>query len=282
MRLRVGAASDAGRVRTRNEDAFALRAEQGLFVVCDGMGGAVAGEIASRMAVEGIVRELNEHGSAGHESAAAERGYLPRTNRLAAAVRRSNTSIFAEAQKHSTRIGMGTTVVGAWIEHNIASVAHVGDSRAYLYHAGRLEPLTTDHSLVEAQVRAGLFDREAGRQSEQQNVLLRVLGRESDVDVDVSEVALQRGDYLLLCSDGLTRMVAEREMADIMARVRHPQRICDALVDAANRRGGTDNITVVIVQVADSWWRQVVGFVATVAPFAFIARGGYVENRWRS
>jgi PPM family protein phosphatase len=258
MRLRVGAASDTGRVRTLNEDAFALRAEQGLFVVCDGMGGAAAGEIASRMAVEAIVRELNGHASACRAPAAEDQAYLPRTNRLAEAVRRSNMSIFAEAQKQSTRVGMGTTVVGAWIEHNIASVAHVGDSRAYLYHADRLEPLTTDHSLVEAQVRAGLFDREGSLQSEQQNVLLRVLGREADVDVDVSEVALQRGDYLLLCSDGLTRMVAERDMADVIARMRRPQRICDALVDAANRRGGADNVTVVVVQVADSWWRRLV------------------------
>ena len=255
MRLRVGAATDTGRVRTLNEDAYALRADRGLFIVCDGMGGAAAGEVASRTAVNAVVQELT--GAGVGNGGGGSQGYLPQTHRLAEAVRRSNGSIYNEARNNSRQAGMGTTIVGAWIEHNIASLAHVGDSRAYLYHAGELEPLTTDHSVVEAQVRAGLIDREGSLHSERQNVLLRVLGREPDVEVDVSEVALQPGDYLLLCSDGLTRMVPEAAMADAIARVRHPQRICDFLVAAANERGGADNITVVVVEVVAPWWRRI-------------------------
>jgi protein phosphatase len=257
MGLRVGAATDTGRVRKRNEDAYALRVEQGLFVVCDGMGGAAAGEVASRMAVDTIVEHLD--GAWQEPSAPAgahELGYLPQTRRLAQAVRRSNERIFDQAQEDPQHAGMGTTVVGAWIRQNIASVAHVGDSRVYLWHRGQLEPLTRDHSLVEEEVRAGLLDREASLQSEQQNVLLRALGRDPDAEADVSEVPVQPGDYLLLCTDGLTRMVPDPVMAQAISRLRDPQRICDHLVAAANHNGGPDNITVVVVHVTGSWWQR--------------------------
>jgi protein phosphatase len=255
MRLRVGAATDTGRVRNLNEDAYASRAEKGLFVVCDGMGGTPAGEVASLMAVETIVERLNEE---EHETAAArpagERGYMLQTSRLAEAVRRSNQFIFAQAQQDPRQAEMGTTVVGVWITHHVASVAHVGDSRAYLWHDDHLEPLTRDHSLVEEQVRAGLLDRETSLRSEQRNILVRVLGREPEVEVDVNEVPMQPGDYLLLCSDGLTRMVPEWTLAQAIFKLRDPQRICDYLIGAANRNGGADNITVVVVEVAASWW----------------------------
>jgi protein phosphatase len=257
MRLRIGVSTDIGRVRVLNEDAHAVSAEQGLFVVCDGMGGAAAGEVASQMAVETILEQLKsaerDHHATGTTS---EDGYLLTTSRLAEAVRRSNQSIYEQAHKEVRQSGMGTTVVGAWLEHNVASLAHVGDSRAYLWHDGRLEALTTDHSLVEAQVRAGLLDREQSLKSAEQNVLLRVLGREPDVDVELNEVAVQTGDYLLLCSDGLTRMVPEPEMADAIGRLREPQRICDDLIEAANRNGGADNITVLVVEVEGNWWRR--------------------------
>ena len=198
MRLRAGAATDIGRVRDLNEDVYASRVEQGLFVVCDGMGGAPAGEVASQMAVDAILGELNGEARPGGPMP-EETGYLlPQTKRLAAAVRRSNRVIYEQARRDLRQAEMGTTVVGAWIRHQIVSVAHVGDSRAYLWHSERLEPLTRDHSLVEAHIRAGLLGREESLQSDQQNVLLRVLGREPDVDVEVTEVPVQPGDYLLL------------------------------------------------------------------------------------
>jgi len=257
MRLRVGAATHIGRVRDLNEDAYLLRAEQGLFVVCDGMGGAPAGEVASQLAVECILAQLwKTTPSTLASSPADEPGYLPQTHRLAEAVRRSNYFIYDQAQRTPGQAEMGTTIVGAWISDHIASVAHVGDSRAYLWHDGHLEALTRDHSLVEAQIRAGLLDRAASLRSEQQNILVRVLGREPDVDVELNEVPVQPGDYLLLCSDGLTRMLAERMLAKAIRQLRDPQRICDSLIAAANRRGGADNITVVIVEMTGGWWRR--------------------------
>ena len=253
MHLRVGAGTDRGRVRTLNEDAYMLRAADGLFVVCDGMGGAPAGEVASQMAVDAIARRLQiADGEAMDRAPDSE--YLPHTSRLAAAVRWSNTFIYDQAQKDPDQSGMGTTVVGTWIRHRIASVAHVGDSRAYLWRNDRLEPLTRDHSLEEAHVDAGLI--ESGPDRATRHVLMRALGREPDVDVDVSEVPVQVGDYVLLCSDGLTRMVSERALARAIAEYREPQRICDQLIAAANGNGGADNITVVVVEVADRWWRR--------------------------
>jgi PPM family protein phosphatase len=255
MRLRVGAGTDTGRVRSLNEDAFMLRADDGLFVVCDGMGGAPAGEVASQMALDAIVRQLGEPEQEASESR-HEREFLPQTNRLADVVRRSNEVIFDQAQRDPRQAGMGTTVVGAWIRQHVLSVAHVGDSRAYLWHDHRLEPLTRDHSLVEAQIAAGLLDASGSDSAPHQNVLVRVLGRERDVEVDLKEVPVQPGDYVLLCSDGLTRMVPEFVVARAFHEFQEPQRICDYLIAAANVNGGADNITVVVVEVAGGWWRR--------------------------
>jgi serine/threonine protein phosphatase PrpC len=258
MRLRAGAGTDRGRVRKLNEDAYVSRAEHGLFLVCDGMGGVPGGEVASQIGVEAILDQLN--GGTAEETGTApridDRGYLPQTRLLAAAVRRSNRVIYDRAQKDARHAKMGTTVVGAWIKGPIASVAHVGDSRAYLWHNSELEPLTRDHSLVEAHVRAGLLDREQSRQSKQQHILVRVLGREPEIDVDLKEVPVQAGDYLLLCSDGLTRMLPEHQLGEAIDRLRHPQRICDDLIAAADANGSVDNVTVVVVEVMESWWRR--------------------------
>jgi protein phosphatase len=255
MRLRVGARTDAGRVRPQNEDAFMSRAEEGLFVVCDGMGGAPAGEVASELAIQAIARELKVQAD-GDELESSP--FLPHTQRLVDAVRQSNEFIYGEAQKDPRQAGMGTTIVGAWICEQIAGVAHVGDSRAYLWHNDRLEPLTRDHSLMEAHIEAGLADEGRSLPVEQQNILVRVLGREPAVDVDVTEVPVKSGDYVLLCSDGLTRMVAESELADAIRTYQEPQQICDHLIATANKNGGADNITVVVVEVTGGWWHRLI------------------------
>jgi protein phosphatase len=259
MHLRAGAATDRGRVRKKNEDVYVVRVDEGLFVVCDGMGGCQAGEVASRMAADAVLDELN--GAAYEPSAPAcdAGGYLAQTSRLADAVRRSNQIIYDRAQHDPERAGMGTTIVGAWISDNVASVAHVGDSRAYLYRGRNLEPLTRDHSLVEVQVQAGLITRDQSSRSAYRNILLRALGRTPEVDVEVTEVPVRNGDYLLLCSDGLTRMVAEDAVADAIVELRHPQRICNHLIDEANHNGGRDNITIVVVEVQGAWWQRVAG-----------------------
>jgi protein phosphatase len=269
MRLNVGAGTHTGRVRELNEDAYMLRADEGLFVVCDGMGGAPAGEVASQMAVDAIVQELTEQTPG---PASDERGYLPHTTRLAEVVRRSNEVIYDQAQKDPRQAGMGTTVVGAWIGQHVVSIAHVGDSRAYLWHGGRLESLTRDHSLGEAHIAAGLIEEVRRMPVEHQNALVRVLGREPDVEVDLKEVPVQPGDYLLLCSDGLTRMVPEYMLAQAFHEFREPQRICDFLIAAANDSGGADNITVVVVEVTGGWWRRLSNRVTRS-----VRRGQYAE-----
>jgi serine/threonine protein phosphatase PrpC len=259
MSLRAGAGTDCGRVRKLNEDIYVSRAGQGLFLICDGMGGAPAGEVASQIAMDAILAQLDA--SPPLDTASIdERGYRPQTRRLAEAVRRSNRIVYDHAQSDPSCARMGTTVVGVWITQHIASVAHVGDSRAYLWHEDQLDPLTRDHSLVEAHLEAGLLSPDEAVHSKQQNILVRVLGREPDVDVDLREVPVQPGDYLLLCSDGLTRMVPDGLLGQAIVRLRHPQRICDYLIETANAGGGTDNITVVVVEVTNRFWPRLALF----------------------
>ena len=148
---------------------------------------------------------------------------------------------------------MGTTVVGVWIGDGLASIAHVGDSRAYVRNAAGFEALTSDHSLVEAQVQAGLIDREQSLKSEHQNILLRALGRDPDTLVELGEVTIAAGDRLLLCTDGLTKTISDDGLAAALDRFRgDPQGACDHLIAAANDSGGPDNITAVIVEVQGS------------------------------
>lgn len=249
MRLKVGAATSVGRVRPLNEDAFLARADDGLFVVCDGMGGAAAGEVASRLAVETIGAYLSD----GSRDLSLVRGFQPRTAQLGRALEKANHAILERAQNDVAHAGMGTTVVGVWISDGLVSIAHVGDSRAYVSNQSGFEAVTSDHSLVEAQVQAGLINREQSLQSEHQNILLRALGREPDVQVELSEITIAAGDRVLLCTDGLTRMVDDEGLAGALAKFRgDPQRACDQLVETANLNGGPDNITVVVVEVEGS------------------------------
>jgi len=253
MRLRVGAATSVGKVRPHNEDAYLARSDQGLFVVCDGMGGAAAGEVASRLAVETIASCLNSGEQDGQEEGTPDSGLSARTRQFGQAVRQANRAILERAQGDEQHAGMGTTMVGVWVDGGVVSIAHVGDSRAYLANASGFETLTSDHSLVEAQVKAGLIDREQSLKSEHQNILLRALGRDANVEVDLAEVTVAVGDRLLLCTDGLTRMVSDDQLSGALQRFRgDPQSACDHLIEAANNGGGPDNITVVVVEFLGS------------------------------
>jgi protein phosphatase len=265
MRLKVGAATSTGRVRPINEDAFLAQADQGLFVVCDGMGGAVSGEVASKLAVDTIGASLDPPSHVhlrpsgfGGQAAGRASGangsveFHNRTLQLGDAIRKANLAIIDRA-RDGEHAGMGTTVVGAWVDEGVVSIGHVGDSRAYLSNASGFESLTSDHSLVEAQVQAGLLHREQSLQSEHQNILLRALGRDANVEIDLAEIPVSRGDRLMLCTDGLTRMIPDGELAAALDRFRgDPQAACDHLIEAANNSGGPDNITVVIVEFAGS------------------------------
>jgi len=249
MRFKVGAATSVGQVRPINEDAFLVEEDRALFVVCDGMGGAAAGEVASLLAIQTIGAYARD-GAIGNGT---HRGFQPRTAGLGRAVEEANRAIIQRAQQDSANAGMGTTVVAIWIGEGLASIAHVGDSRLYVRHAYGFEALTSDHSLVEAQVQAGLIDREQSLKSEHQNILLRALGREPDVEVELGEATLAVGDRLLLCTDGLTRTVTDEGLAAALDRfVGDPQGACDHLIAAANDNGGPDNVTAVVVEVQGS------------------------------
>jgi protein phosphatase len=249
MRLKVGAATSVGRVRTMNEDAYLVQEDRGLFVVCDGMGGAAAGEVASQLAIE-TIGAFVRNGAIGKDT---QRGFQPRTTGLGKAVEEANRAIIERARSDSAQAGMGTTVVATWIGDGLASIAHVGDSRLYVRNASGFEALTRDHSLVEAQVQAGLINREQSLKSENQNILLRALGREPDVGIELGEATIAVGDRFLLCSDGLTRTVTDEGLAAALDRFAgDPQGACDHLIATANENGGPDNVTAVVVEVQGS------------------------------
>jgi PPM family protein phosphatase len=237
--LRVAEAvqrTDTGRQRDANEDAYFSRAP--VFAVADGMGGAQAGEVAARIAVEAFEPE--------HDAGAGPEAYLRET------VQRANQEIFRFAQDDTSRSGMGTTLTAALVADDEVSFGHVGDSRAYLYRGGELNQLTNDHSLVEELRRQGKLTRDQAAEHPQRSVITRALGPEPDVAVDTMTVQARDGDVFLLCSDGLTTMLDDDEVAAILDRVESLDAAARALVRAANERGGRDNITVVLFRLEES------------------------------
>jgi protein phosphatase len=251
MEFVVGARTDVGQRRANNEDAFALVPQINLFVLSDGMGGQAAGEVASKLAVETISGCLRDAAGGGQKVAYGDPNpnVSEATNELASAIRLSNRAIRDTAKKHLSHKDMGATVVTAWISGQIMSIAHVGDSRIYMLRHGEMQQLTEDHSLVMEQVRRGLITREQAEQSDMQNIIVRALGAEDTVEVDVDEVFLMPGDYVVLCSDGLTKMLPDQGIAEIVLDASSPQEAADRLIDAANEKGGEDNVTVIVVQV---------------------------------
>ena len=261
-----GGVSDLGRVRTNNEDSFRIVEAQNLFILSDGMGGEAHGEVASAMAVDTIAKycaepsEAKDEGVTLHGSALESWG--PQTKKLQNAVFQANFAIYQSAQEHPEQRGMGATLTAGWVNGNKLSLAHVGDSRAYLLRAGSLQQLSSDHSLVAEQVRRGILTPQQAEESDMQSVLLRALGAHPEVEVDVEEIDLIPRDVLLFCSDGLTRMVTEPEIAGTLQAETDPVAAAQKLVDLANERGGLDNVTVVVARVQDeskswfSWLRR--------------------------
>lgn len=251
MRIVCGGASDIGRLRSNNEDCYRMVESMRLFVVSDGMGGEAHGEVASALAVETIVKHCMD-GDANPATSLygdPQPGLGDKARRLASAVHLANRKIFQSAEEHPEQHGMGATLTAAWIDDGKLSIAHVGDSRAYLLRSGTLQQLTNDHSLVAEQVRRGILTAAEADQSEMQSVLLRALGTHEQVDVEAQENALFPGDILLLCSDGLTRMVTEPEIAGTLQVETSPQKAAEKLIELANDNGGQDNITVVVVRL---------------------------------
>lgn len=241
----------------------------GLYVVCDGMGGGNAGEIASALAVEAIHAHLTE---------AAKNPDLPLigscdatvsapANRLASAIRAANDVIHRESWSRPDYTGMGTTVVAALLREEVLAIAHVGDSRLYLIRNGTIQALTTDHSWVAEQILKGVMTEAEAERSPRRNIVTRALGVESRVDVELTEVPAKSGDMLLLCSDGLTRDVRQDDLLHILKGSEDLPTMSDRLIAMANEAGGDDNTTVVVVALRDElqvglWERMKQRFVA--------------------
>ncbi|HEX2295505.1 MAG TPA: Stp1/IreP family PP2C-type Ser/Thr phosphatase [Actinomycetota bacterium] len=236
MNVAVGVQTDVGRVRKGNEDSYLLEAP--IYAVADGMGGHIAGDVASATAVaeisDGIDRSPPEDGAD-----------------LAELVTRANGAIWEKARSDPSLRGMGTTCTLVMIDGDVAHIAHVGDSRAYLLRDGSFRQLTEDHTLVERMVREGRLSAEEAANHPQRNVITRALGVDANVQVDVSEERLSDGDRILITSDGLTSMVEPEEIAEVLDRERDPQAAADRLVEMANDAGGEDNVTVLVLHVGN-------------------------------
>ncbi len=234
MRLVAAARTDRGQKRPNNEDTYLSDSRSGLFIVADGMGGHKAGEVASALAVQ-VIRDVLQG--------------LPEPDLrgLKTAVESANRVIYRQAQANTQWNHMGTTVVAALIRRNRLMLAHVGDSRAYRFSSGRLERLTDDHSLVFQWVKAGRLTEEEARVHPQRAGLLEAVGILPEVEVDLREEPYG-GERILLCSDGLTDMLTDQEIEEILRSEPDADTACDRLIRSANEAGGSDNITVIVVQ----------------------------------
>jgi protein phosphatase len=224
-----------GLQRRDNEDNSFARAP--VFVVADGMGGAQAGEVASQIAVDAFAQGLPEDGSP--------------EERLAARAREANQRIYELSRQQRERAGMGTTLTAAYLGDDDLAIAHVGDSRAYLFRDGELTQLTRDHSLVDDLVKLGKLTEEQAAEHPQRSIITRALGPEAYVEVDTWSYPVRGGDIVMLCSDGLTTMVSKDRVAEILGSANGLAATAEALIDAANRAGGRDNVTVVLVRLEE-------------------------------
>ena len=250
LRVSAWGTSDRGLARTHNEDCFEIDEEQRLYLVADGMGGHRHGEVASRLAVDTIGGFLGRVAGGDATMPSLPEPRLSRqANLLKMALRLAHDEVLRAIRDDPRLAGMGTTVVALGLDGSTASVAHVGDSRAYLVRGGELELLTQDHTWVNEQVTAGFLSHDQARVHPLKNVVTRALGGESRLEVDVREVEVEPGDLYLLCSDGLTTMLSDREIERCARDDGAPQQICRSLIEAANRRGGLDNVTVVALKI---------------------------------
>ena len=240
MQITCAGRTDVGIIRSGNEDNYIVVPDRGIFVVADGMGGHAAGEVASEMAVRYVARELGSPHALSDEQVA---------DRMRTAIRAANGAIFQRTLTEHDKRGMGTTVTALVLYDARFLVGQVGDSRAYLLRDGKLVQLTKDHSYVQEQVDAGYLTPEQARSHPYSNVITRCVGANSDVIPDVYVGAVKPLDVFLLASDGLTGMLEDGELAEVLASGRAPQEQVDALIAGANRHGGLDNITAIIVRV---------------------------------
>lgn len=251
----AAALTDVGRERDHNEDSFALLEDHGLYVVADGMGGHTAGDVASSLATQ-VVSDFFKQ--TDHEDATWPSGFnikmTEEENRLTTGIRLANRLVFERSVTNQDLRGMGTTVVGATFSKDgrRLAIAHVGDSRAYRIRSGKIEQLTRDHSLI-SDILAAMPDLPEEQRAElPKNVVTRALGVQESVNVDVGSFDVDEGDVYVLCSDGLSGMVADDEILSIVTTSPEPNLACLRLVNAANDHGGEDNVTVLVLRVASA------------------------------
>ncbi len=242
MHLEVGARSDVGMIRSGNEDNFFVDTRRGLFIVADGMGGHAAGEVASEMAVQIVTRELSA-------AALADDGI---TEKVAQSLRTANRAIYDRTIAEVDKQGMGTTASVLMLGEDKYLIGQVGDSRVYLLRDGALRQLTKDHSYVQEQVDAGYLTPEQARYHPYSNVITRCVGAGEAVEPDTYTGPVKVGDLYLVASDGLTGMVDDRRLQQLLLARSTTQRIVEALISEANGRGGLDNITAIVIRIGDA------------------------------
>jgi protein phosphatase len=241
--LDFAAATDIGCVRGNNEDSFGYDAEQHLYVVCDGMGGSAAGEVASGMAVRALIENF--------EALGASNASLPVDQKLLHAIRAANRAVRDSAETNPQLYNMGTTLVCACLDGARLVIGNVGDSRAYLIRGGVCTQITLDHSLVDEQLRQGLITPEMAAVSNLQSVITRAIGAADGVEPDLFAAELQLGDMFLLTSDGLTRYAKAEAIAGMAGATMELTAICHTLIDHAKQSGGVDNITCMMLRVVE-------------------------------
>ena len=242
MEIKVYGNTNIGRVRKNNEDAYGIYPDLSLFIVADGLGGHAGGEVASRLAVETI--------KDGLVSTESYRSSAEITERIIEAIKGANNRIIQRASMMYDLKGMGTTVVVVKLEEDNAMIAHVGDSRMYLIRKNKITQITKDHTVVEEYIRLGLLTLQEALYHPNRHMLSRALGVSYDIDVDVADIQIAEGDIIILCTDGLTNMLSEKEILSAITELMpSPEKITDRLITLANNHGGIDNITVITICV---------------------------------
>jgi len=252
MRLQIACRSNVGKVRKHNEDTIVGDESLRLVVLADGMGGYQAGEIASQIAVDTIVNEISNHLGKQYffNNRVVGKGYHHSTILLEQAILKANQIVYETASQQANYQGMGTTVVAALFNEDFVSVAHIGDSRLYRLRGKELKAITTDHSVLQELIDCGFYTPEQARTSPNRNLVTRALGVSDTVSVDIQEHKIQPEDLYLLCSDGLSDMLDDKDIAQILLEKKSLalDDISQSLIDAANEKGGIDNISVVVTR----------------------------------
>jgi serine/threonine protein phosphatase PrpC len=256
LAIDVAGKTDVGRVRANNEDNYGFDKRVGIYVVCDGMGGAAAGEVASKMAVETVLNYYRQSAKKRkfdivgvHPSDASMRAIA-----LGSSINLANQNIFDASRRNEERAGMGSTIVAVAVHDNLFSIANVGDSRIYRIRQGAVEQLTQDHSLVMEQVRRGLLTAEEAKRVDYQNIVIRALGAEPTVQADIEDMVALPGDILVLCSDGLTRYLDGAGILRVVQESEDLAQGVDKLLTTARDGGGADNITALILRFHEQGW----------------------------